>query len=155
MMGEKNAFPVELTIAQMESLNEFIESCVFDAIRSDPDIDGFAWLKNILFAHEQFERTIERIREANYHGDDEQTKEVVAPIEDENKGLKEKLGGVSNEPEPKRKRIDIGKVIALRNAGWSHAKIADEMGVQPGSIAQAIYKYKKEAGATSPNEEGE
>lgn len=93
MMGEKNMFPVELTIAQMESLNEFIESCVFDAIRSDPDIDGFTWLKNILFAHEQFERTIERIREANYHGDDEQTKEVVAPIEDENKGLKEKLGG--------------------------------------------------------------
>ena len=50
-------------------------------------------------------------------------------------------------PEPvKRKRrssIDIGKIMALKNAGWSNVKIADEMGMNPQSVANAIYQHKK------------
>lgn len=63
------------------------------------------------------------------------------------------IESVSKEPEtvsePKkaeqkgRKRIDIGKIVALKNAGWSVAKIADEMGMQPQSVSNALYQYKK------------
>lgn len=36
-----------------------------------------------------------------------------------------------------KKRVDVGKLIALHNAGWSVAKIADELKVS----VQAVYKY--------------
>lgn len=50
----------------------------------------------------------------------------------------------SEKPEPKkRKHIDIGKIMALKKAGWSIAKIADEMGMKPQSVSSAIYLYKK------------
>lgn len=42
-----------------------------------------------------------------------------------------------------RKRIDIGKIMALKNAGWSNVKIADEMGMNPQAVASAIYQHKK------------
>lgn len=43
-------------------------------------------------------------------------------------------------PQPVRKpkkTVDVGKLIALYNAGWSVAKIADELGVSTG----AVYNY--------------
>ena len=43
----------------------------------------------------------------------------------------------------KRKSVDVGKIIALRNAGWSNRKIADEMGMQPQAVANAVCQYKK------------
>lgn len=42
-----------------------------------------------------------------------------------------------------RKRIDIGKIMALKNAGWSNIKIADEMGMTANNVAQVIYQHKK------------
>lgn len=40
------------------------------------------------------------------------------------------------------KTLDIGKIKALRNAGWSYEKIGDEMGV----TGQTIFNHlKKEA----------
>lgn len=36
-----------------------------------------------------------------------------------------------------RKTVDVGKLIALHNAGWSVAKIADELKVS----VQTVYKY--------------
>lgn len=48
------------------------------------------------------------------------------------------------EPEKKRK-LDIGKVMALKNAGWSVDSIADEMGYSKGTIYNAICDYKKKA----------
>lgn len=44
---------------------------------------------------------------------------------------------------PPRKRIDYGKLMALRNAGWPNAKIADEMGMSKGAVSVAISTYKK------------
>lgn len=45
-------------------------------------------------------------------------------------------------PEPKRAKlaIDMGKVKALRNAGWTLEKIADEMGCSPQTIANKLQK---------------
>lgn len=48
-------------------------------------------------------------------------------------------------PEPvkaKRKPLDMGKVQALRNAGWSMKKIADEMGVSEGTIWNNLKKLE-------------
>ena len=36
-----------------------------------------------------------------------------------------------------KKALDVGKLVALHNAGWSVAKIADELGV----AIQTVYKY--------------
>jgi len=45
-----------------------------------------------------------------------------------------------------RKRIDYGKIMALRNAGWSNKQIAEEMDMTPGNVAVAISTYKKKKG---------
>lgn len=49
----------------------------------------------------------------------------------------------AKEKPKKRKRIDYGKIMALRNAGWSNEKIADEMRMTKASVATAISTYKK------------
>ena len=38
----------------------------------------------------------------------------------------------------KGKVVDRGKVLALHKAGWSQAKIADEMGCHPSRISQIL-----------------
>jgi len=41
--------------------------------------------------------------------------------------------------EPKaRRKLDVGKMIALRNAGWTYAKIADEMGCATQTVINYI-----------------
>ena len=45
-------------------------------------------------------------------------------------------------PHPTKKRLDIGKIRALRDAGWSLKKIAEEMGV---ANPQTIANHLKEA----------
>lgn len=40
--------------------------------------------------------------------------------------------------EKKGKAVDRGKVLALHKAGWSNAKIADEMGCHPSRISQIL-----------------
>ena len=45
-----------------------------------------------------------------------------------------------------RKRVDYGKIMALRAAGWDNAKIADEMGMSKAAVATAISVYRKRQG---------
>lgn len=49
---------------------------------------------------------------------------------------------VKKAPDPKKqgakKALDMGKVRALRKAGWTFDKIADEMGVSPQTIANRL-----------------
>ena len=45
--------------------------------------------------------------------------------------------------EPKRK-LDIGKVKALKAAGWTQKAIADEMGVTPGYISMILKEEKSD-----------
>lgn len=51
---------------------------------------------------------------------------------------------VSSKEESKQveKVVDIPKVFALRKAGWSQAKIADEFGVSQGRISQILKKQE-------------
>lgn len=44
---------------------------------------------------------------------------------------------------PKRKPLDMGKVRALREAGWSLKQIGDEMGVSPQTIANALNRKEE------------
>ena len=57
-------------------------------------------------------------------------------------------GGGKMKPKVQRKRktLDWGKIQALHRAGWSHAKIADEMGATVGTIATGLSRIRKEAG---------
>jgi len=46
------------------------------------------------------------------------------------------------EPEEKvSKRIDIGKIMALKRAGWNDKDIADEMRMEPDAVSGIIRQY--------------
>lgn len=49
--------------------------------------------------------------------------------------------GISSKP-VKEDKFDTGKMCALRNAGWSQEKNADEMGVTQGYISQRLKALK-------------
>lgn len=49
-------------------------------------------------------------------------------------------GGAQNE----KKRIDIGKIMALKNAGWKVKDIADEMRMEPSAVSNAIWRYNRQ-----------
>lgn len=46
-----------------------------------------------------------------------------------------------------KKKLDIGKIMALKNAGWSAADIAEELGTTAQSIYSAVHTYKKKVEA--------
>ena len=48
------------------------------------------------------------------------------------------------EEKPGRNRVDRGKVMALTNAGWTAAQIADEMGIEIQTVYDTRYRLKKE-----------
>ena len=56
----------------------------------------------------------------------------------------EKPAKEEKNPEKKtRKPLDHGKIIALSKAGWTPAKIADELGTTAGVISSTLYRLKK------------
>ena len=69
----------------------------------------------------------------------------VAPANEseENVNVAPKTEGDSKNEENKRRKIDIGKIMALKNAGWPVKEIAGEMHLEPLQVSQAIYHYKK------------
>ena len=61
------------------------------------------------------------------------------PVEKTLSDLKKELKQAR--PQKGKLDVDIGKMKALREAGWSYAKIADEMRISEGSV----YNYLKRA----------
>ena len=55
----------------------------------------------------------------------------------------ESVKNVEPPEKKKRKRLDMGKIMALKKAGWSNKAIAEEMGMTSGAVAVAISTYKK------------
>lgn len=51
------------------------------------------------------------------------------------------------EPKGKRRRLDVGKIMALHNAGWKNKDIAIEMNMDSQAVANVIYQRKKKAQA--------
>lgn len=68
--------------------------------------------------------------------------DAMKAVRDSRKQLTEIHNSEAEDPK-KQQHIDIGKIMALKNAGWSVAKIADEMGMQPQAVSNAIYQQKK------------
>lgn len=48
-----------------------------------------------------------------------------------------------NRRQPEKKRIDWGKACALKKAGWKNSDIADELGINVGTVNAMIYKEMK------------
>lgn len=46
-----------------------------------------------------------------------------------------------------KKRIDKGKIIALKKAGWSNKDIAAEMHLEAQTVANVVYQLKKKSSA--------
>ena len=57
--------------------------------------------------------------------------------------------------ERKRKTLDWGKIQALHRAGWSHAKIADEMGSTVSTITTGLSRLRREAEESGKKQSGE
>ena len=59
-------------------------------------------------------------------------------------------GGVSREEltgkvsSTKRKKVDTGKLLALRKAGWSMKKIGEELGISEGSVFNYLKKLEED-----------
>ena len=78
--------------------------------------------------------------------------ETEIPENDENAPKNDAKAGKNDAKAKKRKKksdLDDGKIAALRRAGWTVAKIADEMGVARGTIS----KHLKAMNATAFTDE--
>lgn len=64
-------------------------------------------------------------------------------------------GKVKPKAERKRKTLDWGKIQALHRAGWSHAKIADEMGSTVSTIATGLSRLRREVEESGKKQSGE
>lgn len=53
------------------------------------------------------------------------------------------LPQTDEQPTKPRRKIDIGKILALRDAGWTYLEIADEMGMSSAAVSQAVYAYRR------------
>ncbi len=118
------------------------------AYTDNPAIRGY---RNFIKKHGGVEcayyRQVARLTDGKLH--DSVEFEILAS-EFKRGGVKEttkKAEKTAQKPEikPKRNKLDYGKIMALHNAGWSNAKIADEMGTTPNTIAVAICNLKKRA----------
>lgn len=53
-------------------------------------------------------------------------------------GTEDKTEAQEDEHKDNKKKIDIGKMKALRKAGWSYKKIADEMGISDKTVSNYL-----------------
>lgn len=67
------------------------------------------------------------------------------PKEDESVSVYEEPALEPETSMGKRKPIDVGKIMALKNAGWKNKDIADEMHMDPQTVANVIYQQRKKA----------
>lgn len=80
---------------------------------------------------------------ANQKAFEEQVRDEYAEVFGEDNENENEETDTSNKTSAEKSSIDVGKVMALHNAKWSQAKIADEMGCSQGRISQIIKEYKQ------------
>ena len=79
-------------------------------------------------------------------------REIIPPPDAKNNGdikkstrstEKSAANSVASGAERKKKiTVDTGKLVALRNAGWSMKKIAEELGISEGSVFNYLKKME-------------
>lgn len=52
---------------------------------------------------------------------------------------------------PRRRKIDRGKIVALRTAGWKIADIADEMKLKSSQVSNILWQERKRLGKEETN----
>lgn len=74
---------------------------------------------------------------------------VNTPTEedDEEEPSEEPDAAADPETEQQRKRIDKGKIMALKKAGWKVKDIARDMGLKESAVSNVIYREKQKAEA--------
>jgi len=50
-----------------------------------------------------------------------------------------------DDSKPAGRRIDTGKILALRKAGWAVKDIAEDMGLSTAAVSNAIWREKKKS----------
>lgn len=82
--------------------------------------------------------------ELDRQNDFEKQRAFEEQVRDEflNTSSKDTAPNIEKETTAERETIDTGKVMALHNAKWSQAKIADEMGCSQSRISQIIKEHK-------------
>lgn len=100
-----------------DTLQSVLEGCIF--FRDEPAA-----------ASEEFEEAVQEM--------------ASAPQKPVNGSAEEPSAGTEQPPAEcvgtgaKRKKIDAGKLYALRDAGWSGTKIADEMKISEGTVSKYL-----------------
>ena len=86
---------------------------------------------------------------------------VSSPLPAESDGAAALPAAVTTKPlckreiaDTKRKPVDTGKLLALHRAGWTNAKIADEMGMNEKTVWYYINKARKETQDEGNNSNG-
>lgn len=67
--------------------------------------------------------------------------------DDEEEPSEEPDAAADPETEQQRKRIDKGKIMALKKAGWKVKDIAEDMGLKESAVSNVIYREKQKAKA--------
>lgn len=96
---------------------------------SESDIDGMETLAEMDFCKECAEKIIKFVKSEK---EKPEIKTEQKPKVEEKEDSKSQKG-----------KFDIGKCMALRNAGWTNIQIADEMGKTAQYIANIVCIYKK------------
>ena len=111
--------PEKWTDYKTDLLQHILEGCLF--FRSEPAME-----------RPKFEETVQ-----------EMAKSAAAEPDQISADNTTKPSGKRTSTKGKRKPMDVGKLQALRKAGWSTTKIADEMGVSPQTILNHLNKQKE------------
>ena len=92
-------------------------------------------MKIIIESFEDLEKLLEMFRQEKMTVDTSKQQEILTNI------IKQPAPKESPAPEKKKRNrgIDYGKIKALKDAGWTAEKIADEMGI---SVA-TVYNHSK------------
>lgn len=121
-----------LTKAEAHALAEFIDYNLFQWIRNDTEINGMAWLRNIIHAYEKLSAA------SGYVGWSEaQPQEIEHPFEEQEfpevietpEPIVTEEEPIEDEPDEKsdKKKVDEGKICALYKADFPVSEICAEV----------------------------
>ena len=124
-------------VSEKEALKAYMEGkdvLLVEGISKDKDRNPLAFDLTQLFKGKHF--LIESEAEPKQMPEPKQMQEP------EPKQEMEQQDGVSEETQ-NRRRVDVGKIKALHNAGWTNKAIADEMGINPMTVGKYVKQFSE------------
>ena len=105
----------------------------------------FLTLKKILAGCEFFRIVLEEEKRETEPAEKEPAEAAEPKAVEEKPAMETKEKSESPKPEAtNKKQIDVGKMKALRNAGWSIKQIAEEMQLVPSTVCGHLKKMEEE-----------